>query len=191
MDWNCIPKQTFWSLAIFEPLYSRTMIYQLRLYTSLQKHLQIPPLNCPSSKKSLSWATVQQKKNNANETIKISIPIPFSPPIKGDSGPPIMGPPYAKLPILFLYVFRDSGLGRFVWVPRRPMSLRGPWSSKSSTWIQSLKWQKSKARSTSSRWGVQNHGSSWGARYRPETARINDGCKVSGLQSEITQAIGW
>lgn len=40
-----------------------------------------------------------------------------------------------------------------------------------STWIPSPTWQKSKVRSTSSRWGVQNHGSSWGARYRPGYAK--------------------
>ena len=169
------------------------MIYQLRLYTSLQKHLQLLPLNCPSNKNFLSKATLPKKKNNANETIKkihTHIPIPFSPAIKGDSGPPIMGPPYGKLPIPFPYVKRDSGLGRFVWVPRCPMSHWGSLKVQIFHDDPIAKLCRNPRCEVLAAAEVYKIMAAAEALATDLDMRIDDGCKVSGLQSEITQAIG-
>ena len=131
----------------------KTMIYQLRLYTSLQKRLQLLPLNCPSNKNSLSRATLPKKKNNANETIKkihTHIPIPFSPPIKGDSGPPIMGPPYGFRFPYHSHMFRDF-FNRTIRMGPKASHVPLGVPPQNSTRIQSPNWQKSKVRSTSSR----------------------------------------
>ena len=86
-----------------------------------------------------------------------------------------------SLPILFPYHSQICFFGIWDWDDSYgsqgvPCPIGGPWRSKSSTWIQSPNWPKSKVRSTSSRWGVQNHGSSWGARYRPDFRGSMTGC---------------
>ena len=119
--------------------------------------------------------------------LKKSIPIPFSPAIKGDSGPPIIGPPYGfrfpyyshTIPICF------SGFGtRTIRMgPKASHVTLGVPEVPNSTWIQSPTGRNPRCEVLAAA-EVYKIMAAAEALATDLDMRKDDGCKVSGLQSE-------